>query len=73
MDVMTAILERTSYRGRYEAVPVPEADLKRILEAGLAAPSGCNKQTVSLIAVNDAELLGFTMLSYRRSATGLPR
>ncbi len=58
MDVMTAILERTSYRGRYEAVPVPEADLKRILEAGLAAPSGCNKQTVSLIAVNDAELLG---------------
>ena len=58
MDVMTAILERTSYRGRYEEVPVPEADLKRILEAGLAAPSGCNKQTVSLIAVNDAELLG---------------
>ena len=57
MDVMTAILERTSYRGRYEEVPVPEADLKRILEAGLAAPSGCNKQTVSLIAVNDAELL----------------
>ena len=38
MDVMTAILERTSYRGRYEEVPVPEADLKRSLEAGLAAP-----------------------------------
>ena len=29
-----------------------------ILEAGLAAPSGCNRQTTSLIAVDDPELLG---------------
>ena len=28
-----------------------------ILEAGLAAPSGCNKQTVSLIAVDDPAVL----------------
>jgi len=28
------------------------------MEAGLAAPSGCNKQTTSLIAVDDADLLG---------------
>jgi nitroreductase len=27
------------------------------MEAGLAAPSGCNKQTTSLIAVDDAERL----------------
>ena len=31
--------------------------LKTILEAGLAAPSGCNKQTTSLIAIDDPVLL----------------
>ena len=29
----------------------------RIMEAGLAAPSGCNKQTTSLIAVDDPAVL----------------
>ena len=28
-----------------------------ILEAGLAAPSGCNKQTTSLICVDDPDIL----------------
>ena len=36
---------------------VPKEVLKAIMMAGLAAPSGCNKQTTSLIAVDDAELL----------------
>ena len=36
---------------------VPREDLTTILEAGLAAPSGCNKQTTSLTAVDDPELL----------------
>ena len=57
MNTMDAIFARTSYRGDYEATPVPRGDLTRILEAGLAAPSGCNKQTVSLIAVDDPALL----------------
>ena len=29
----------------------------KIMQAGLAAPSGCNKQTTSLIAVDDPELM----------------
>ena len=53
--VIDTILNRHSYRGTYRPDPVPEEDLKILLEAGLAAPSGCNKQTVSLIAVNDPE------------------
>ena len=57
MDVLTAIKDRTSYRGRYKKNPVPKEDLAAIMEAGLAAPSGCNKQTTSLIAVDDADLL----------------
>jgi nitroreductase len=36
---------------------VPRDDLIKIMEAGLAAPSGCNTQTTSLIAVDDVELL----------------
>lgn len=57
MDFFTALNERHSYRGLYRAEPVPRADLQRLLEAGLAAPSGCNQQTTSLIAVDDATLL----------------
>ena len=57
MNVMEAIRARRSYRGKYEATPVPREDLARIMQAGLDAPSGCNKQTTSLIAVDDPEVL----------------
>lgn len=57
MNILELILARRSYRGAYRQEPVPREDLRRILEAGLAAPSGCNKQTVSLIAVDDPALL----------------
>ena len=50
-------MTRRSYRGKYKNQPVPREDLQKILEAGLAAPSGCNKQTTSLICVDDAEIL----------------
>ena len=56
-SVLDAIERRHSYRGRYKAVPVPREDLVRILQAGLAAPSGCNRQTTSLIAIDDPEVL----------------
>ncbi len=57
MNTIEAIRQRHSYRGRYDGAPVPREDLLRILEAGLAAPSGCNKQTTSLIAVDEPETL----------------
>ena len=57
MTVLTAIKSRASYRGVYENTSIPREDLIKIVEAGLAAPSGCNKQTTSLIVVDDAELL----------------
>lgn len=57
MDMLELIHNRTSYRGRYLDEPVPREDLRKIMEAGLSAPSGCNKQTTSLIAVDDRELL----------------
>jgi nitroreductase len=57
MDTIKAITERFSYRGIYESTPVPREILKQIMEAGLAAPSGCNTQTTSLIGLDDAELI----------------
>ena len=57
MDALDVIRTRASYRGAYKNTPVPREDLLKIMEAGLAAPSGCNKQTTSLIAVDDPALL----------------
>lgn len=57
MNTIECILKRHSFRGEYIKEPVPREDLKRIMEAGLAAPSGCNKQTTSLIAVDDEALV----------------
>ena len=51
------LMQRRSYRGKYLPVPVPKEHLAAIMEAGLAAPSGCNKQTTSLIAVDDPAIL----------------
>ena len=56
-DMRHTILSRKSYRGKYQSDSVPREHLYMILEAGLAAPSGCNKQTTSLIAVDDPALL----------------
>ncbi len=58
MTVKEAIVTRRSYRGDYLPIPVPREDLTTIMEAGLAAPSGCNKQTTSLIGIDDPEVLG---------------
>ncbi len=57
MNTMDVIKARHSYRGKYKQDPVPREDLKKIMEAGLSAPSGCNKQTTSLICVDDLETL----------------
>ena len=57
MNVIDAIQSRHSYRGRYKPVPVPREDLIRIMQTGLDAPSGCNKQTTSLVCVDDPEIL----------------
>jgi len=57
MNVIEAIHCRHSYRGKYKDIPVLREDLVKIMEAGLAAPSGCNKQTTSMVAVDDPVVL----------------
>ena len=58
MEVLEAVRTRRSYRGPYLDTPVPREHLRTIMEAGCAAPSGCNKQTASFVAVDDPALLG---------------
>lgn len=57
MNVIETISKRHSYRGKFKPTPVPREDLITIMQAGLDAPSGCNTQTTSLIAVDDPEVL----------------
>lgn len=57
MNTFEAIQTRYSYRGQYLPTPIPREHLRQILEAGCAAPSGCNMQTTSFIAVDDPEIL----------------
>ncbi len=56
-NAVNTIAIRHSYRGTFLQENVPEEDLITIAKAGLAAPSGCNKQTTDVIIVNDPEIL----------------
>lgn len=57
MDTFETISGRYSYRGIYQGTSIPRDHLKMIMQAGLAAPSGCNKQTTSVIAIDDKAVL----------------
>ncbi|MDE5834564.1 MAG: nitroreductase family protein, partial [Ruminococcus sp.] len=47
MNTIEAINKRRSYRGKYKQINIPKKDIITIMECGLNAPSGCNKQTTS--------------------------
>ncbi|MEK7474309.1 MAG: nitroreductase family protein [Candidatus Coatesbacteria bacterium] len=53
MNLFTAIEKRHSYRGAYTKARVPRSALRRIVAAGLKAPSGCNAQTTTFVIVDD--------------------
>lgn len=57
MNVIEAINKRHSYRGEYKNIKVPKSDLETIIQAGINAPSGCNKQTTYFIAIDDDQVL----------------
>ena len=57
MELFEAIGERYSFRGTYTSAPVPDEDLRRIVQAGLDAPSGKNLQTTRFVVINDPPLV----------------
>lgn len=70
MSIIDTIRKRHSYRGKYKPNEVPEKDLIEIMQAGLDAPSGCNKQTTSFIAVNDKRVLAALLSVINPSMVG---
>ena len=66
MNTLETMAARHSYRGAYLNTPVSREDLIRILEAGCAAPSGCNMQTTSFIAVDDPDVLAKLHALFRK-------
>ena len=57
MDVFEAIARRHSYREGFTDAPVPREDLKKIVQAGVQAPSGKNEQTTTFVIVDDPDLV----------------
>jgi nitroreductase len=57
MELFEAIDRRHSYRGAFRDTPIPRADLQRMVQAGLQAPSGRNLQTTTFVIVDDAPLV----------------
>ena len=64
MDLFEAIARRHSYRGPFRDQSIPRSDLRRIVQAGLQAPSGKNAQTTTFVIVDDEELV--------RKISGMP-
>jgi nitroreductase len=56
MDVFEAIRTTRAMRRLDPARAVPEADLRRILEAAVKGPTGGNRQPVRWLVVRDADL-----------------
>jgi nitroreductase len=56
VDFFDAIGKRHSYRGPFRAQLVPRDDLRRIVQAGLQAPSARNVQTTRFVIVDEPEL-----------------
>jgi len=57
MDFFDVVKKRYSHKERFLSDLVPLADLERIAQAGIEAPSGVNRQTVHLILLPDRKSL----------------
>ena len=56
MDLFDAIAGRTSIR-RFRETPVPDEDIRKILDAGRLAPSANNTQPWSFLVIKDKTVL----------------
>lgn len=57
MDAYELLMTRRSIR-RFKAEPVPEGVIRKILEAGMAAPTAANARDWSFLVITDRETLG---------------
>ena len=57
MNLFEVIEKRHSYRGPFADQLVPKEDLRKIVEAGLQAPSGCNGQTTRFVIIDNPVII----------------
>lgn len=57
MEFFEVVKKRQSYRGGFSDKTIERADLAKIVQAGLDAPSGCNAQTTRFVIVDEPALL----------------
>lgn len=57
MEFSDVIKKRGSFRGPFTGEKIPRQELQNIVEAGIAAPSGCNAQTTSFVIVDEEQLV----------------
>lgn len=58
MDFFEVVEKRHSYRGDFHPQPVPPEDIRKIMEAGVRAPSGVNLQPTWFVVVTEPPLMG---------------
>lgn len=56
MDFFEVVKARSSYRGAFKDTGISEEDIRKIIEAGICAPSAGNFQETFIIAVKDAKV-----------------
>lgn len=56
MDLFEVISQRYSHRTEFTDAPIPDEDVRKIVTAGIQAPSGMNCQTTSFVVVTDPDL-----------------
>ena len=56
-DFFDLIKARHSYRGAFLSTPVARGTIEKIIDAGRAAPSACNKQSPRFIAIDDPAIM----------------
>ncbi len=56
MDFFEAVSKRYSHRTAFLNQPIPDEDIRKMIDAGIRAPSGMNAQTTSFVVVTDPAL-----------------
>lgn len=57
MDFFEAVEKRGSYRDVFSDKKLTRDELRKIVQAGIQAPSGCNAQTTSFVIVDDPAVI----------------
>ncbi len=71
-DVIQTIMERRSVR-RYQEKQIPREDCGLIVDAGLAAPSGMNRQAVHITVVRNKEMIDRITRELKAAVARMPQ